>query len=124
MEVSKNPPNSVSVSYAMIFLRILNSTCTGQFYGGIAVIGLLLMDVVQGKHIHLLCCVPTVLIYRMHLNRYVGSFCFLYILSFILYVMRCNSRTVYFYFFSVAVFLCTAARESISLNIVGSTDIS
>ena len=40
---SNNPPNSASVADVMTFLMILNSTCTGPFYGGISVIGVLLL---------------------------------------------------------------------------------
>ena len=38
---SNNPPNSDTISYAMMFLLILNSTCTGTFSRDIAVIGVL-----------------------------------------------------------------------------------
>ena len=38
---SNNPPNSDSVADVMTSLMILHSTCTGKFYGGIAVIGVL-----------------------------------------------------------------------------------
>ena len=38
---SNYPPNSASVDDAMKFLVILHSICTGQFSGGISVIGLL-----------------------------------------------------------------------------------
>ena len=40
---SKNPPNYASVSDAMIFIMILNSTFTGPFSGGVVVIGVLLL---------------------------------------------------------------------------------
>ena len=43
-QFSRNPPNLDSVADAMAFLMILHSTCTGLFYGGIAVIGVLLLD--------------------------------------------------------------------------------
>ena len=41
-QFSNNPPNSTSVSDAVIFLIIPNSTCMGPCYGGISVIDVLL----------------------------------------------------------------------------------
>ena len=35
---SNNPPNSASVDYAMTFIIILNSTCTGHFMGALLVL--------------------------------------------------------------------------------------
>ena len=41
---STNPPNSASVAGVIKFLVILYSTFTGPFSGGIAVIGVLFLD--------------------------------------------------------------------------------
>ena len=38
---SNNPPNSASVDYAITFLIMMNSTCTGPFFRGIDCIGVL-----------------------------------------------------------------------------------
>ena len=43
-KISKSPPNSASVSDAMMFLMIPHYICTGPFYGSISVIGVLLLD--------------------------------------------------------------------------------
>ena len=78
-------------------IMILYSKCTGPFSGRIAIIGVLLYYFVPRKNIHLICCVPLVLIYRMNINRYVGSSRFSYILSLCLDVTHYNSRTVWFF---------------------------
>ena len=65
---SKHPPNYASLDDAMKFLMILHSKCTGLFYRGIAVIGVLLLDFERRKNIYLICCMPLVLICRMHMN--------------------------------------------------------
>ena len=44
LQFSNSPTNYASVADAMNFLMILHSTCMGPFYGGIALIGVLLMD--------------------------------------------------------------------------------
>ena len=41
LHFSRNPPNSASVTDDMTLIMILTSTCTVQFSGGIAVIGML-----------------------------------------------------------------------------------
>ena len=46
---SNNSPNSASVADSMAFLMILHSTCTGSFSGGIAFIGVSLLDVGTSK---------------------------------------------------------------------------
>ena len=38
---SKSPPISASVDDSMVFIIILNSTCTGTFYGVVDVVGVL-----------------------------------------------------------------------------------
>ena len=93
---SNNPPNSISVADSIIFLMILHSTRTGRFSGGIDFIDKLFMDLETRKNINLLCCVPLVMRCSMHLNIYVGSYRFLYILPLRLYVRHYNSRTVWF----------------------------
>ena len=70
---SNNPPNSASLVDAMTFLVILYSTCMGPFYGGIDVIGMLLLGFGPRKNIYLICCMPLVLRDGMNLNRYVVS---------------------------------------------------
>ena len=43
-QFSNNPPNSTSVADSMMSIMILNSTCTGPFYGVIFIIGVFLLD--------------------------------------------------------------------------------
>ena len=87
---SDNPPNSDSVAYAMIFLIMLHSTCTGPFLGGFGFIGVL--DFGRRKNIHQICSVPLLLIYRMHPYKYEESFRFLCILLLCLDVSLCNLK--------------------------------
>ena len=49
-QFSNHPPNSASVYDDMTFLMMIHSTCTGLFYGGISVIGVLLMGLGPKKH--------------------------------------------------------------------------
>ena len=49
-QFSDHPPNSASVYDAMTFLMMIHSTCTRLFYGGISVIGVLLMGLGPKKH--------------------------------------------------------------------------
>ena len=93
---SNNPPNSVSVADSIIFLMILHSTRTGRFSRGIDFIGELFLDLETRKNINILCCVPLVMRCGIHLNIYVGSYRFFYILSLFLNVIHCNSITVWF----------------------------
>ena len=95
-QFSNNPPNSVSVADYIIFLMILHSTRTGRFSRGIDFIGELFLDLETRKNINLLCCVPLVMRCGIHLNIYVGSYRFFYILSLFLNVIQCNSITVWF----------------------------
>ena len=50
MEFFIQYPNSASVADAMAFLTIIHYTCTGLFYGVIAVIGVFLCILVQGNN--------------------------------------------------------------------------
>ena len=96
-QFSNNPPSSASVANFMTILIILHSTCTGPFFGGIDIIGVLLIYLVAKKTIHLLYCMLLVLRCWMHLNIYVGLSCFFYILSLCMDVERCNSLNVWFF---------------------------
>ena len=87
-QFSNNPPNSDSVADARTFLTILYYTCTGPFYGRIAVTGVLHFG--PRKNIHVLCFVPLVLRCRMHMNICGESFRLFCILLLILVVMHCN----------------------------------
>ena len=80
-----------------MFIMILHYTCTGPFNGGIAVIGLLFLNLGRGTNIFLICFLSMVLICSMNLNIYVGSYWFFYILSLRQDVMSCNSKTVWFF---------------------------
>ena len=80
----------------MTLLMKVNSTCTGLFYGGNSVIGMLLLDFGPRKKNYLLCWVPLVLRCRIHLNIFVGSSRFLYIIPLNLDVTHCNSITLWF----------------------------
>ena len=90
---SNNPLNSASLYDSMKFLMILHSTCSGPFSEGIYFIGVL--NLVWGKNIHLLCSVPLVLRFRMHINIYVYSFRFFCILLLHPYVTHCNLITLW-----------------------------
>ena len=90
-QFSNNPHNSAYMADAMIFLTILNSTCTGPFYGGIDFIGVFDFGT-RKKQIHLFCFMPLVLICGMHPNIYGESFHFFYIMLLRLNVTRCNFR--------------------------------
>ena len=92
-QFSNSPLNSASMAYVMIFLVILHSTCAGSFSGALLLLMLCCKILGRGKNIHLICCVPLVLIFRMHLNIYIGSLLFLYIMQLHLDVTHCNSRT-------------------------------
>ena len=73
-QFSRNPPNSASVIYAIIFFIILHSTCNGLFSGGISCIGVL--DFGPRKKILRLCFMPLFLICRLNLSKCGESFRF------------------------------------------------
>ena len=85
---SNKPPNYSSMAYAITFLMMLHSTCTGTFPGGISCIGV--FDFGPRKNILRFCFVPLVLICRMHPSKYGESFRFFYIPIFRLDALRCN----------------------------------
>ena len=75
---------------AIKFIIMLNSTCTGTFYGGIICIGVL--DFGPRKKTHLLCFVPLVLICSMYPNICGEALRFFCILLVHLDVLHCNLK--------------------------------
>ena len=113
-----NPPNSASMADAMISLVILYFTCTGPFYGGIAVIGVL--DFLLREKIHLLCFVPLIQRCRMHLNIYGESLRFFYTILLCMDVTRCNLIIVRYIFMSLLLVLyVTPPGILVSLTFLG-----
>ena len=51
---SSNPTNYASMGDVMMFLMILNSTCTGLFSGRIDLIGVFMLNFGPRKNIHLI----------------------------------------------------------------------
>ena len=109
MTVFKNPTDAALVADVTKFLIILHSTCIEQFSLGVDV---------------LLFFVPLVLICRMHLNIYGGSFHFLYIMLLFPDVMHCNLKIEWFFATSIFVFDCTVVIQYYILNIVGTTTLA
>ena len=89
-QFSNHPHHSSLEADAMTFLVILISTCTGQFSGGVSVIGVLYFG--TREIIRLLFFLPLVLRFKIHLNIYGESSRFFYVLLLHLDITRCNLR--------------------------------
>ena len=85
---SNKPPNSDPVDDAIIFLVMLNSTCTSLLSRGISCIGVL--GFFLGQNILRLCFVPLVLIVRIYTSKCGESFYFFCIPLLRLDVLQCN----------------------------------
>ena len=90
-QFSNNPPNSASVLDTMTFLIMMNYTCNGPFYGGIAFISVLDFDP-RKKYPSTMLCASGSDIFKMHTNICGELFLFFCIMLLHLDVTRCNLK--------------------------------